>query len=52
MSLHPTLKWAQRKDKIFITIGLRDIVDEKVSLKNNSFTFECSSSGKKYECNV
>ena len=37
MSLHPVLKWAQRKDKIFITLGLRDIKDEKISLKDNKF---------------
>lgn len=23
--LHPVIKWAQRKDKIYITLGLRDI---------------------------
>lgn len=24
-ALHPTIKWAQRKDKIFVTLGIRDI---------------------------
>lgn len=23
--LHPTIKWAQRKDKIYITLEVRDI---------------------------
>ena len=29
-SLHPAIRWAQRKDKIFITLDLRDIEQEKV----------------------
>ena len=24
-ALHPTIKWAQRKDKIYITLEVRDI---------------------------
>jgi hypothetical protein len=39
MSLHPTIKWAQRKDKIFITLGIRDITNEKVTLKDNALQF-------------
>lgn len=38
-ALHPTIKWAQRKDKIFITLGVRDIQAEKVDLKENSIQF-------------
>jgi len=29
-ALHPVIRWAQRKDKIFITLDLRDIEQEKV----------------------
>jgi hypothetical protein len=40
MSLHPIIKWAQRKDKIYITLGLRDIENEKVTLQENVLKFE------------
>ena len=52
MALHPTIKWAQRKEKIFLTLGLRDITNEKVNLKDNILDFECESHGKKYEFKV
>ena len=29
-ALHPTIKWAQRKDKLYITLEVRDIENEKV----------------------
>lgn len=45
---HPIIKWAQRKDKIYIEIGLRDIVDEKIDLTENSISFEGTSDSKKY----
>jgi prostaglandin-E synthase len=49
MSLHPTVRWAQRKQKVFITLGLRDIINERVNLKDNTLDFQCESHGKKYE---
>ncbi len=52
MSLHPTIRWAQRKEKVFITLGLRDIVNEKVNLKESTLDFQCESHGKKYEFSV
>nr|GEU53249.1 HSP20-like chaperone [Tanacetum cinerariifolium] len=33
MSRHPTLKWAQRADVIFITIDLPDAKDVKLKLE-------------------
>lgn len=38
--LHPTIKWAQRKDKIYIELSLRDIANEKVDLTTNSISFK------------
>ena len=29
---HPNLKWAQRKDRVFLTIDLADISNEKIEL--------------------
>lgn len=48
-SLHPIVKWAQRKDKIFITLGLRDIEDEKVDLKEGRIAFSGTSAKNTYE---
>ena len=28
----PTVKWAQRKDRLFLTVDIQDIADEKVAL--------------------
>lgn len=46
---HPLIKWAQRKDRVFLEIQLRDIAEEKVKLEANSVNFEGSSDSKKYE---
>ena len=45
---HPIIKWAQRKDKVYIEVGLRDITDEKIDLTNTSLSFEGNSDSKKY----
>ena len=29
---HPNLKWAQRKDRLYLTIDLADISNEKIDL--------------------
>lgn len=29
---HPIIKWAQRKDRVFIEVQLRDVKDEKIDL--------------------
>jgi hypothetical protein len=33
------IKWAQRKDSIFVTICLPDVTDEKVELTPEKLTF-------------
>lgn len=40
--------WAQRRDRLFISINLRDLKDEKIDLQPNSLSFDCESDGKKY----
>ena len=32
MATQPTVKWAQRKDRLFLTVDIQDIKDEKVAL--------------------
>ena len=39
-------------DKIFLTIDLKDIKDEKINLKNNELQFIGFSNNKKYKANI
>jgi hypothetical protein len=45
---NPPIKWAQRRDKLYLKITLRDIKDEKVDILANKFEFSCTSDEKKY----
>ena len=42
------IKWAQRKDKIFMTVDARDIKDEKIDLKDETFDISFTSDGINY----
>ena len=42
------LKWAQRKDSLYITISLADVKDHDIKLTEKNLTFKGSSSDKKY----
>ena len=44
----PIVKWAQRKDRVFLEIGLRDIKDEKLDLTETTINFKGTSDGKQY----
>ncbi|KAF5732662.1 hypothetical protein HS088_TW17G00192 [Tripterygium wilfordii] len=49
MSRHPELKWAQRQDKVFITVQLPDSKDAKVNLEGEGiFTFSASSGAENH----
>jgi hypothetical protein len=40
-TLHPHVKWAQRKDKLFITIEVENLVNPKIDLtKEGSLKFK------------
>jgi len=41
----PPVKWAQRKDALFVTIALPDVSEEKLALTSNTLTFTGKSSG-------
>lgn len=48
----PPIKWAQRKDRVFLTIEVRDIKGEKVDLQPESLKFSGVSDGQTYEFNL
>lgn len=50
--LHPIIKWAQRKDKLFLELQLRDVKDEKVDLTATGIGFTGESGGQLYEFQV
>ncbi|KAL5779005.1 hypothetical protein ACOSQ2_009742 [Xanthoceras sorbifolium] len=55
MSRHPTVKWAQRSDKVYITIDLPDAQDVKLKLEpEGKFLFSATSGADKipYEVDI
>nr|CAD1817365.1 unnamed protein product [Ananas comosus var. bracteatus] len=53
VSLHPTLKWAQRSDKLYLTIDLPDAKDVKLNLEpEGKFTFSATKDGALYELDI
>ena len=52
MSKHPNVKWAQRKDRVFVEVQLRDGKNERVELKETSLGVEGNSDGIHYAFNV
>ena len=42
------VKWAQRKENVFIEVGLRDIADEEIKLTATSIKFKGKSDKKQY----
>lgn len=49
-SRHPEVKWAQREDKVFITVVLADTKDAKVNLAPEGvFTFSAKAGQHEYD---
>ena len=48
----PPVKWAQRKEALFVTISLPDVSDEKVALTSNTLSFAGKSGGKDWNLEV
>eukprot|EP00300_Choanocystis_sp_HF-7_P026304 c29275_g1_i1.p1 GENE.c29275_g1_i1~~c29275_g1_i1.p1 ORF type:complete len:147 (-),score=19.07 c29275_g1_i1:110-550(-) len=48
----PPVKWAEREDKIYLTIDLQDVKDAdiKIEAKNFSFSGVSGKNNQKYEC--
>ena len=52
MSKHPNVKWAQRKDKVYVEVQLRDSKNEKIDLKETTLNVEGDSEGNHYVLTV
>lgn len=49
-SRHPEIKWAQREDKVFLTVVLADTKDAKVNLAPEGvFTFSAKAGQHEYD---
>ncbi len=42
------VKWAQRKDSLYVTIALADVIDSDIQLTDKKLTFSGKSDGKNY----
>jgi len=45
----PKVEWAQRKDKVLLTVFVEDCKDEKISVQENSFSFSGKGGKEKKE---
>ncbi|POM59426.1 hypothetical protein PHPALM_31849 [Phytophthora palmivora] len=48
-ALWAPVKWAQRKEALYVTVDLPDVKDEKVTLNSKNLTFQGTSNGQLYE---
>jgi len=49
----PTVLWAQREDKVFLTIAVEEIESPEIKLEENTLSFSgLAKNGQKYELNV
>ncbi len=49
----PNIKWAERKDKLFVTIDLDDVKEPKIDISdNNHLLFSGVSNGKEYKLDL
>ena len=48
MSKHPNIKWAQRKDRLFLEVQIRDAKNEKIDLHPTSLGIVGESEGVNY----
>ncbi len=46
------VKWAQRKDSLYVTISLADVKDQKIDVTSKKLTFTGTSGGKSYSLNL
>lgn len=47
-SIAPTVLWAQRKDRVFVSIQLDDVSDENISVDTEKLTFSAKCRDKSY----
>lgn len=46
------VKWAQRKDSLYVTISLADVKDHTIDLTERKITFKGVSSGQAYHLDL
>jgi len=47
--IHPEVKWAQRKDKVFLSVYVEDCKEPKINLEDKSFSFSGKGGSKAQE---
>ena len=52
MASNAPIKWAQRKDSIYLTIALADVKNESIQLTANTLTFTGTSGDKQYQAKL
>jgi len=50
--IRPPVRWAQRKDIVYLQFDLSDVKNEKIVLSENKLSVSCSSEGKSYEVEI
>lgn len=45
---HPSVKWAEREDKVYMTFELADAKDVEIAIEKDKITFSASSGGEQY----
>lgn len=50
--MSPTVLWAQRSDKVMVSIQLEEVTEEKVKLDTDGLSFKGTSGGKVYEVHL
>ena len=48
----PSIRWAQRKDKVIVSVKLEDVTEEKINLEEDTLYFKANSQGKKWETTI
>lgn len=46
------VKWAQRKDYLYITISLSDVTDHSIDLSEKKIVFSGKSNGQSYKLDL
>lgn len=46
------VKWAQRKEYLYITISLPDVTDHNIDLTDRKITFSGKSNGQEYKVDL
>jgi len=48
----PLVLWAQRADRVFVSVQLGDITEEQIKLETDSLTFKANAQGKAWETSI